>query len=198
MTITLSPALEACLKEQAAREGEDPSAIPAATVQDVDLSAADPALAAEIRRLGDLMEQGDETPEQFAELVRLLVRAGQPRKAEYLLRRNIEVVADGPALYGELFGTARPDEFAAAVEGFRTQFGVGLEFVSSRGFLDGLYRVRPGPPRSDAFRLLGGSCEARIDYSDPDAIAADVWGESDEEYLLLRWVGGTWQLAEGG
>src|SRR5690242_17470920 len=119
---------------------DDPFAIPAATVRDVDLSGAEPTLAAEIRRLGALMERGDEMPEQFAELVRLLVRAGHPRKAEYLLRRNLEVVADGRALYRELFGTARPDEFAAAVEGFRRQFGVGLDFVSSRGFLDGLYR----------------------------------------------------------
>src|SRR5438552_2809790 len=30
------------------------------------------------------------------------------------------------------------------------------------------------------------------------AVRADVWGESEEEYLLLRWVGGAWQLVEGG
>jgi hypothetical protein len=177
---------------------EDPSAIPAATVQDVDLSASDPALAAEIRRLGGLMEHGDETPEQFAELVRLLVRAGHSRKAEYLLRRNVEGVAEGPKLYRELFGTARPEEFAAAVEGFQRQFGVGLEFVSSRGFLDGLYQVRRGPPRSCAFRLLGEPCEVRIDYADPDLVVADVWSESSEEFLLLRWVGGTWQPEKRG
>jgi hypothetical protein len=177
---------------------DDPSAIPAATVQDVDLSAADPAVAAEIRRLGELMERGDESPEQFAELIRLLARAGQPRKAEYLLRRNIEVVASGPALYRELFGTTRPDEFAAAVEGFRAQFGVGLELVSSLGFLDGLYRTRPGPPRSDAFRFLDQPREVRIDYADLDAVTANVWSESSEECLSLRWVGGAWQLADGG
>lgn len=177
---------------------DDPSAIPAATIQDVDLSAADPALAAQIRRLGDLMDRGAETPEQFAELVRLLVRAGQVRKAEYLLRRNLVAAADGPALYRKLFGTARPDEFAAAVERFQSQFRVELEFVSSSGLLDGLYRVRPGPPRSDAFRLLGEPCEVQIDYSDPDVVTADVWGESDEDYLLLRWVAGAWRLVEGG
>jgi hypothetical protein len=171
-------------------------AIPAATVQDVDLSAVDPTLVAEIRRLGDLMERGEETPEEFAGLVRLLAEAGHPAKAEYLLRRNVEVAAGELALYRELFGTAKPDEFAAAVEAFAEQFGVGVEFVSSRGFLDALYRVQPGPPRSDAFALLGEPCEVRFDFADPDFVAADVWSDTDDRYLLLRWVRGLWELSE--
>ena len=171
-------------------------AIPAATVQDVNLSTADPALAAEIGRLGDLMERGEETPEEFARLVRLLVEAGHTAKAEYLLRRNVEAAAGELAFYRELFGTAKSDEFAAAVEAFAEQFDVGLEFVSSRGFLDALYRMRPGPPRSDAFALLGEPCEVRFDFADPDFVAADVWSDLDERYLLLRWVSGVWELAE--
>jgi hypothetical protein len=110
----------------------------------------------------------------------------------------LETVADGPALYRELFGTARPDEFAAAVEGFRTQFAVGLEFVSSRGFLDQRYVVRPGPHRSDVFRLLGEPCEVQFDYADPDAVVAAVRSLSHEEYLLLRWAGRAWHLADEG
>lgn len=102
----------------------DPSKIPAATIQDVDLSSADPTVAAEIIRLGNLMEWGKETPEQFVELIGLLVRAGHSEKTEYLLRRNLEVVADSPGLYLELFGSVRPDEFAAAVESFQRQFEV--------------------------------------------------------------------------
>jgi hypothetical protein len=176
---------------------DDPSVIPAATVQDVDLSAAEPALAVEIRRLGDLMERGEETPEQFAELVRLLVRAGQRHKAEHLLRRNLEVIADGLALYRELFGTARPDEFAAAVEGFKEQFGVGLEFLSSRGFLDARYRVLSGPRQAQMVRQLGEPCEVQFDFADPDVVAADVVGQSDEEYRLLRWEDGRWRLPMG-
>jgi hypothetical protein len=171
-------------------------AIPAATVQDVDLSAADTALAAEIRRLGDLMERGEETPEEFSRLVRLLVEAGQPAKAEYLLRRNWEVAAGELALYRELFGTAKSDEFAAAVESFTGQFGVGLESVGSAGFLRAAYRLRPGPPRSDAFALLAEPCEVRFDYAEPDFVAADVSSETDARYLLLRWVRGVWELAE--
>lgn len=174
----------------------DGFAIPAATVQDVDLSATDAELAAEIRRLGDLMEHGDETPEEFACLVRLLVNAGHAAKAEYLLRRNWEVAAGELVLYRELFGTAKPDEFAAAIEAFAGQFGVGLESVGSRGFLVAFYQVRPGQPRSDAFVLLAEPCEVRFDYSDPDFVAADASSESDERYLLLRWVRGVWELAE--
>lgn len=174
----------------------DGFAIPAATVQDVDLSATDAILADEIRRLGDLMEYGNETPEEFARLIRLLVEAGKIPKAEHLLRRNVEVAAGELSLYRELFGTAKPDEFAAAVQSFAEQFGGGLEFIGSRGFLDGLYRMRPGPPRTDAFALLGEPCEVRFDFADPEFVAADVCSDSDERYLLLRWVGGVWELAE--
>ena len=142
------------------------------------------------------MGRGEETPEQFARLVRLLVQAGQPPKAEHLLRRNLEGVADA-ALYRELFGTAKPDEFAAAVEGFAAQFGVGLEFVSSRGFLDALYRVVPGPRQAELFRQLGEPCEVQFDFVDADAVAADVCGQSDEEYRLLRWEGGVWRFVKG-
>lgn len=147
-----------------------------------------------IRRLGDLMERGDETPEEFARLVRLLVEAGHYAKGEHLLRRNVEVAAGELALYRELFGTAKPDEFAAAVQSFAEHFRVGLEFVGSRGFLDGLYRMLPGPPRMDAFALLGEPCEVRFDFADPEFVAADVCSDSDERYLLLRWVGGVWGL----
>jgi hypothetical protein len=173
---------------------DDGFAIPAATVQDIDLATTDAALAAEIRRLGNLMESGDETPEEFARLIRLLVEAGQSVKAEYLLRRNVEVVAGELTLYRELFGSAKPDEFAAAVEGFSVQFNVGLEFVSSRGFLDALYRMRPRLSQLRAFALLGESCEVQFDFADPDFVAADVSSLSDERYMLLRWIDGVWEL----
>jgi hypothetical protein len=174
----------------------DGFAIPAATVQDVDLSATDVALADDIRRLGDLMEYGNETPEEFTRLIRLLVEAGKTSKAEHLLRRNVEVAVGGLALYRELFGTAKPDEFTAAVEAFTDQFGVGLEFIRSRGFLDGLYRMQPGSPGSGVFALLGEPCEVRFDFADPDFVVAAVSSESDERYLLLRWVSRVWELAE--
>jgi hypothetical protein len=174
---------------------DDPTKIPAATVQDVDLSNADPALAAEIRRLGDLMKLGHETPDEFTRLVRLLVEAGRRAKAEHLLRRNYEAAPGGLGLYRELFGTQKPDEFAAAVEAFGTQFGVRLELIEGRHFLEGDYRMSPGPPRADGFALLGEPCEVRFDFADPDFVAADVSSASDQRYLLLRWVRGVWELA---
>jgi hypothetical protein len=167
--------------------------IPAATVQDVDLSGANPVLATQVRELGALMERGEETPEQFAQLIRLLVQIGHGSKAEYLLRRNLETVEDGLNLYKTLFGTSKADEFAAAVKAFEVQFGIGLEFVCSRGFLDTQYRTGPGLAKTDTFELLKEPCEVWFDFADPDVVAADVLSTSSEEYMLLRWVGGVWK-----
>jgi hypothetical protein len=60
----------------------------------------------------------------------------------------------------------------------RARAGVGLEFVSGRGFLDALYRMRPGRPWTDAFALLGEPCEVRFDFADPEFVAADVWNRT--------------------
>jgi hypothetical protein len=174
----------------------DPSAIPAATVQDVDLSQVPPTTAAEIRRLGQLMERGDETPEQFAQLVRLLHQAGFGAKSEYLLRRNMDVVADGAALYSELYRTEKPDEFAAAIDAFAEQFSLDLELVEERDFLDRLYRATPRSARFDEFRLLSEPCEIRFDYGSEDAVEADVSSLANEEYMILRWINGVWETAD--
>jgi hypothetical protein len=176
---------------------DDPSPIPGATVQDVDLSGIPPATAAQILRLGQVMERGDETPEQMAQLVRLLHQAGFGAKSEYLLRRNMETVADGLALYRELHGTEKPDAFAAAIEAFADQFSLDLRFVEERDFLDRLYRTTPRAARFDEFRLLSGPCEVRFDYASADAVEADVSGLADEEYMILRWINGVWEAAEG-
>ena len=174
----------------------DESKIPAAHIQDVDLSAVDPTLAAEIRRLGDLMERGEETPEQFARLVRSIHQIGEFHEAEYLLRQNLEVAADGVALYGELFGTEKPDEFAEAIEAFGQQFDIRLDLIESQEFLESVYHTVPTSPRFDDFRLLGEPCEVRFDYSHPDFVVADVSSMADEEYLILRWVKGVWEMGE--
>jgi hypothetical protein len=177
--------------------GDDPSAIPAATVQDVDLSGIPPATAAEIQRLGQLMDRGEETPEQMAQLVRLLHSAGLRAKSEYLLRRNMDTVADGAALYGELYGTEKPDEFAAAIEAFGEQFSLTVELVAERDFLDRLYRTIPRSARFDDFRLLSEPCEVRFDYASEDAVEADVSSLADEAYVILRWINGAWEPADG-
>lgn len=175
----------------------DRSFIPAATVQDVDLSSLSPATAAEIRRLGQLMEHGGETPEQFAHLVRLLHQAGFVAKSEYLLRRNMDAAADGAALYRELYGTDKPDEFAAAIKAFADQFSLDLKLKKERDFLDCLYRTTPRSARFDDLRLLSEPCEVRFDYASEDAVEADVCSLADDEYAILRWVNGVWEMVDG-
>jgi hypothetical protein len=171
---------------------DDRFAIPAATIQDLDLSLADPALAAEIRRLGALIEHGEETPEQFARIVELLVQAGHTQKAEYVLRRNQDVVANGPALYDQLFGRQKPTEFEAAIDAFRVQFGVRLQLVDSPGFLEAVYHSAPGPLASDRPILLGQACEVAFAYAQPHMIEAEVSCLADDAFLQLNWVNGKW------
>jgi hypothetical protein len=175
---------------------DDPSAIPAATVQDVDLSGVPAVTAAEIWRLGQLMDAGEETPEQMAQLVRLLHDAGFRAKSEYLLRRNMDTVADGAALYHELYGSEKPDKFAAAIEAFGEQFTLTLELVEERDFLDRLYHTTAQSARLDDFRLLSEPCEVRFDYASEDAVEADVSSLADEEYMILRWINGVWEPAD--
>jgi hypothetical protein len=176
---------------------EDGFSIPAAHIQDVDLSGVEPAVAAEIRRLGRLMESGDDTPPQFAQLVRLLNEAGFSRKAEYLLRRNLDVAEGGQTLYYELFGTEKPHEFATAIEAFGEQFSLGLELLDEKDFLTRIYRTTPKLVRFDELRLLSAPCEVKIDYACKDAVEADVCSLVDEQYMILRWVHGVWQAADG-
>jgi hypothetical protein len=171
-------------------------AIPAATIRGVDLNGADAELASEILRLGALMERGEETPSQFGQLIRLIHQAGQEAKAEFLLRRNIEGAADGHALYRELFGTEKPDEFAAAIKSFKEQFAVGLKLVKPGGFLDAVYRTVPQKARFDVFRLLSEPCEVRIDYAKEDGVEAEVSRSESDDHLILRWVNGVWNISE--
>jgi hypothetical protein len=176
---------------------DEPFAIPAATVQDVDLSRLSSATAAEIRWLGHLMDCGDETPEQMAQLIGLLHDAGFLAKSEYLLRRNMNAVANGLALYHELYGTEKPDDFAAAIEAFGEQFSLDLDLVKERGFLDRGYRTVPSLVRFDEFQLLSEPCEVRFDYANKDAVEADVSSLGGDEYLILRWVNGVWETDNG-
>lgn len=173
-------------------------AIPAATVQDIDLTASDAALAAEIQRLGNRMELGNETPEEFSKLVCLMVQAGHVAKAEYLLRRNVGAAAGGQTLYQELFGTAKPDEFSASIAGFSVQFEVKLDFVTTHYFLDAVYRIQPCSRRLDEFSFLLWPCEVRFHYSEPDFVSADVSSGSGKGDWPLNWVGGVWEFVTFG
>jgi hypothetical protein len=178
--------------------GEDCD-IPAAHVRDVDLAAVaaiDPDAAAEIARLGQLMELGEETEEEFFRLVKLLHRVGWTKKAEYLLRRNLEVGEEGWALYFEMFGTDKQDEFTAAIAAFVDQFSVELVPIENQGFLDSAYRTESQQARFDEFRLLNDPCEVRFSYASEDAPEADVSSLETDDYLILRWVNGVWEIEE--
>src|SRR5262245_3289864 len=106
--------------------------IPGANIGDTDLAAlaqTNPAAAKEIARLQDLMERGGETKDQFLRLCQLLFDVGSVPASEYLLRRNLDCY-EGHALYVQLFGTSKQEEFAAAIEAFKSQFGLQMVLVA--------------------------------------------------------------------
>src|SRR5262245_58399644 len=111
---------------------DDRFAIPAANIGDTDLVAlaqTNPAAAKEIARLEGLMNRGEETNEEFLHLCRLLFDVGSVAASEILLRRNLDYY-EGHALYVRLHGTAKQEEFAAAIEAFKSQFDVDLVLVA--------------------------------------------------------------------
>lgn len=177
----------------------DEFAIPVAHIHDIDLTVIrsfDPDIAEEITKLGELLAQGKETPEEFFRLVQLLCRVGQIGKAEYLLRRNWDILDDSYALYRQLFGTAKEEEFAAAVKDFAAKFSVHLEYIGSRGFLDSSYHMQPCSTRLDEFRLLNGPCEVRFDFASEEAVEAEVYSPRNQDYMVLRWVNGVWVIVK--
>src|SRR5262249_54518036 len=142
-----------------------------------------------------LMGRGKETAEEFSQLVKLLHQVGCTDKAEYLLRRNLEVGKESESLYRELFGTEKDEEYSAAIAAFADQFSVELELRENREFLDNDYRTEPRLTRFDEFRLLNEPCDVRFDYSNKDAVEADVSSMESDEYLILRWVNRVWEIS---
>jgi hypothetical protein len=189
----------------ATMDDEDRHAIPAANIGDTDLVAlaqANPAAAKEIARLVDLMNRGEETKEEFLQLCQFLFDVGSVEASEYLLRRNLDYY-EGHSLYVRLFGTARQEEFHAAIEAFKSQFDVDLVLIAEKDFLVSKFRTDGGPPRSDAFALLSRPCEIKFGYIEQDKIEADVTlldpGREvfdGDECMLLFFLNGVWELAD--
>jgi hypothetical protein len=183
-------------------DDEDGHAIPAANIGDTDLVAlaqTNPAAAKDIARLEDLMNHGEETKEEFLQLCQLLFDVGSVKASEYLLRRNLDYY-EGHALYLRLFGTARQEEFDAAIEAFKSQFNVDLVVIAEKDFLVSKYRSEGGPPRSDDFALLSRPCEIKFGYIEQDTIEADVtlFAPSRDvlgadECMVLFFVNGVWE-----
>lgn len=185
--------------------GDDGHEIPAAGIGDTDLAAlsrTNPVAAKEIARLRDLMDLGEESKAEFLQLCQLLFDVGSVSASEYLLRRNLEYY-DDRALYIRLFGTARQDEFDAAIESFKSQFDLVLVLERENDFLVTTFRTDGGPPRSDTFELLSRPCEIKFGYIQQDTIQADVTlldpGREvfyAGEWFILFFVNGVWELAD--
>ena len=168
----------------------DEAKIPAANIADVDLSdMAEHALevAAEITRLGDLLRLGDETPEEFRRLCQLLFDQGKVAKAEYLLRRNLEEGDENHALYLRLFGRAKEEEFLRAIENFQTAFNAKLRHKESYGFLYRAYGPELCSVEEAPFPVFAEACEVRFDYSEEDAITAEVESLESGRWMTLKW-----------
>ena len=184
---------------------DDRYAIPAANIGDTDLVALaqiNPAAAKEIARLEDLMNRGDETKEEFLQLCQLLFDVGSIAASELLLRRNLDYY-EGHALYVRLHGTAKQEEFAVAIEAFKSQFEVDLVLMAEKDFLISLFRSDGGTPRFDGLGLLSRSCEIKFGYIEQDKVEADLTlldpGREDfdaDECLLLFFVNGVWEVAD--
>jgi hypothetical protein len=184
---------------------DDRFAIPAANIGDTDLVAlaqTNPAAAKEIARLEVLMNRGEETKEEFLRLCRLLFDVGSVAASEILLRRNLDYY-EGHALYVRLHGTAKQEEFAAAIEAFKSQFEVDLVLVAEKDFLISVFRSDGSPPRFDDLGLLSKPCEIKFGYIEQDKVEADVTLLDPrrevfdaDECLLLFFVNGVWELVD--
>ena len=180
-------------------DGEDPTAIPAASIGAIDLGLlyrSDPSSAEEIARLEGLMNRGDETDEEFLKLCRLLSDAGAVDDAEYLLRRNIDYEG-GRDLYDELFGSAKINEFERAIKTFETQFGTTLSGRDDSDFLTAVFRSTPAPSQTGYFSILSKACEVTIEFAEKTTINADVIPhalstEEHDVYVLMEFFNGMW------
>ncbi|HUG67858.1 MAG TPA: hypothetical protein VMM76_08900 [Pirellulaceae bacterium] len=186
-------------------DDEHKHAIPAASIGDTDLDAVarhTPAAAKEIARLEDLMNRGEDTNDEFLLLCRLLFDVGSVGAAEVLLRRNLDY-SEGDALYAELFGTEKQEEFYAAIQAFESQFNIQLSLTAKNDFLVATFHAEGGPPRSDDFELLSQPCEIKIGYIERDKIEADIVLLDPnrevfdaDECLFMYFVKGVWEIAD--
>jgi len=179
--------------------------IPGANIGDTDLAAiarTNPTAAAEIARLEKRMRCGEETKEEFLRLCQLLFAVGSVEASEHLLRRGLNGY-EGHRLYSRLFGTAKQEEFAAAIEAFKSQFDLDLALIAEEDFLVSRFHSAGGLKRSDAFSLLSRPCEITFGYIEQDRIEANVLlldlereVFNADEGMLLFFVNGVWELAD--
>jgi hypothetical protein len=172
------------------------------------IKAASPAALRALRKFERAWYRNQGTRGDFFNLVKLLQRAGCPTEAEYLLRSNLLVSEDdgrslsvddaGLDLYVELFGTAKREEFAAAIAAFSIQFSAPLTRGAGSGFFVG-YHTKPRRACLDKFRLRNEPCIVHFEYDHQDYIEAQLWSlKSEDQLLFLRWVEGVWEIIGTG
>ena len=178
--------------------------IPAASIDGIDLnriSADSPAAADEIKRIGQLLDQGKDTDSDMVRLCDLLYEHGERTKSEELLRCNVVDMDDSIALaYRRLYGFAADQEFEASIMEFGEQFHLHLAPTRELGFLRREYTSLPTDKRAktdpEIARFLATSCTVEFQYSS-DGCTADIYSNSDdlpeEDYLLLRFTNGEWR-----
>lgn len=168
-------------------------AIPAASIANINIGAIESRsrkAACEIRRLGNLMEKGEDTKEDLGQLIQLLFEMDEKTEAEYLLRRNLEIGEESHTLYLKLFGKQKIKLFREAIAGFATQFHTELAIREESDFLDETYLL---PPYQTIPPLPSGPCEVRFDFSERDFVSSDVCQLEGNEYVVLKWVEDQWR-----
>ena len=181
--------------------------IPAASIGSVDLeevARVDPTAAAEIARISELLQQGNETVEEFLALVQLMHRVGYPEDAEYLLRRNLDW-SEGEELYARLFGTTVPDEFHRAILALADEFGLNLRRSEELDFLDTVYDSVPRDRTTPRYNVLHHPSIIRIAYNRKNYMTAEVTTAERRDtidaydltqIIFLRWQHGKWRLID--
>jgi hypothetical protein len=167
--------------------------IPAASLRGVDLDRLrrdHPVQAEEISRIGLLMNQGEETDEDFRQLCQLLYDVGCVAKSEELLRANAKEGDNNHALYMRLHGTLAEEKLIQAVDYLERQFGIALTRLRSPRYLNVVYSSKPLSVPSDVekrlFALLTKEAEVDVIYYGPGEIVADVFEMASDESVAVK------------
>jgi hypothetical protein len=162
-----------------------------------------------LRKFEGLWSDGKATERDFLGLVKLLHRVGCPTEAEYLLRTNLLVFAedDQPpyedkarlAVYVELFGTAKQEEFAVGIAAFSKQFSAKLTHARRDvSFWHG-YNIKPRRACLGRYGLRDEPCYVNFEYQAKDCIEAQMWSSKSEDRLIfLGWAQGAWEILGPG
>lgn len=181
------------------------SAIPAATISDIDLrriEAEDAAAAEEISRIGALMNEGTETKEEFVRLCKLLLRFGETAKVRTLLIAN----SDEGDLSDQLLRSAFSDTvslFDSAVRAFSAQFRLRLVPMRTIRTLSKVYRAElDGTPDGPSFGIPAmvatTDSEVQITLMAEGGVVADTYIPGDPKASVsLRFTGTSWVPERG-